>query len=213
MAAGVTTLAGKLGDGTAATFSGFVSKQGTWAYYQPLYTNSGCVAGEMRFADLPRSDSSGLLYWVKPANSKDKFFWAGFETSPTMIVQRYTSPAKGARMLSNWDASLGKGRLLVMEEAAGPGAFRRQFVIWTLSNTIVWDEFLIPQTGPGAMVTTLNLRPTATTGLIGGSFFYPGNWFTSPVSATCLQKSGECLGFFPALNEWTDAIKLEPTVP
>jgi uncharacterized repeat protein (TIGR02543 family) len=196
-AAGKATLTGKLADATAITFTSQVSKNGRWPLHVLLYTSTGSITGEMLFADLPDSDSSGGLYWFKPARPKDAFFKNGFDTQPNLLAQRFTTPAKNVRILTGWDTSSGAGTLTV--SSADLPSELSQPVTWTIANLIQSNGSILP---------SLKVTPVVNTGLFSGSFLHPTTRKSMPFSGAFLQKTQESLGWLQGATS-TGSVMLE----
>jgi hypothetical protein len=199
-AAGKTTVKGRLADGATLTFSGYVSREGTWPLYAALYSASGSIAGKGLFADLPGSDTSALLYWFKPQRLRDARFKDGFECRPGLFAQRYSQPLiTPARLLPQWDANGGNGTLRLL----GPDLLTEllQPLIWQTDNKFSQDA---------SVVQGLRWTPVAKTGLFSGSFMNPQTQKLLPMSGALLQKTGEGLGWFQGPVS-TGAVLLEST--
>lgn len=196
-AAGKATLTGKLADTTAVTFTSQVSKNGRWPLHVLLYTSTGSITGEMLFADLPDSDSTGGLYWFKPARPTDTFFKNGFDTQPSLLAQRFTPPAKNIRVLTDWGTSSGAGTLTV--SSVDLSSVLAQPMTWTIANLIQSDRSILPN---------LTVTPVVSTGLFSGSFLHPTTRKSMPFSGALLQKTQESLGWVQGATS-TGSVLLE----
>jgi hypothetical protein len=197
--AGRTRISGRLADGTPLTFSGHVSRNGTWPLYVTLYGKSGSIAGSGLFADLQDSDTSGRLFWFKPSNLRDARFKDGFTSRPTLFAQRYIRPSSlPSRLLPQWDETNGAGTLRL----TGPDLLTEliQPVTWQVGNLLSTDE---------SVIEGVRWSPTANTGLFSGSFIDPQTLRRFPMNGALLQKTGEGLGWLQAPNS-TGAVLLEP---
>lgn len=190
-AGGKTKLQGRLPDGTGVTFAGHVAKTGAWPLHVPLYQKGGSITGKMIFADVPESDSAGVLHWYKPQRPKDPRYSLEFETRPAFFAQRYTPPAaRNLRILSLWDSTDGNGSLLLFGPEMGAGL--AQLLNWQVDNRLSSD---------GSVVRITRWQAAPKTGLFSGAFLNPFTLKTLPISGALLQKTGEGLGWFQGVHQ------------
>ncbi|MCB1065996.1 MAG: hypothetical protein KDN20_24150, partial [Verrucomicrobiae bacterium] len=91
---------GKTGDSTPFTTRGYLTEDGQWHLYQPLYGGRGMIAGVISFRDEPAvSDLDGELDWVKNPNPRDKRYPGGFDLPPWLVGSNFDPPARGERAL------------------------------------------------------------------------------------------------------------------
>ena len=91
-AAGSMTLAGTLADGTKVAQSGYVSTNGNWPFYLPLYRNAGFVSSWVTFTNDATASLMGRCLWLKPA-STDKLYLGGFTNITALTGSIYSSAA------------------------------------------------------------------------------------------------------------------------
>jgi len=89
---GLASLAGILADGTKVTQSAYLSRDGLWPYYMPLYGNKGLMMSWQTFRRQNDTDFDGWMVWVKPTNSAAKFYPAGFDYERGAFGQLYVPP-------------------------------------------------------------------------------------------------------------------------
>jgi autotransporter-associated beta strand protein len=63
---GSVSFRGLLADGTAVSQGTWLSRDGAWPFYRPLYAHRGYIAGPQVFEELGTSQLDGLLDWVAP---------------------------------------------------------------------------------------------------------------------------------------------------
>jgi hypothetical protein len=109
---GTVRFTGSLGDGTAVTQSGMISKTGGWPFHALLYKNGGVLTGAMTFRDIAHaSDLDGTLDWIKPAlTGATVTHPAGFTTRTSVIGSRYDA----TRLVPNGTVRFGEGNLGVI---------------------------------------------------------------------------------------------------
>jgi hypothetical protein len=193
-ASGAVSVAGKLGDGTAFTSSGFVKSDGSLALFTTLpYKKAGTLLGTILFQDSSEeSDCEGVLTWTKPAQPTAQRYQAGFSTLPTLVGGRYVAPAKGENALDFGQQPMtGVGFGAVLGDLLSPIA--DQISISTASA--------VRETSTPTDKLTVKINPA--TGLITGSF--TANFFgplsgqktlSVPLNGAIVQKVGIAGGFF-----------------
>jgi hypothetical protein len=80
-AAGLVSLSGVLGDGSVVTESTFISKQGQWPFYAPLYSKKGLILGWLTHTSDVSSPNAvaGVVAWIKPGQTGMKAYPDGFD--------------------------------------------------------------------------------------------------------------------------------------
>ncbi|HEX4084065.1 MAG TPA: hypothetical protein VHY22_04080 [Chthoniobacteraceae bacterium] len=94
--AGISTIHGKLGDGSAFTVKAHVHKDKSVTVYQELYAGKdpGAIIGEFTFESGTNSDCDGTLRWTKPPQAKTtEPFAAGFDGQVSFYGSAFTAPA------------------------------------------------------------------------------------------------------------------------
>ena len=92
---GLVSMAGRLGDDTAVTFSGSLSQGNHWPVYQSLYSNKGCVAADAVLDDTQTdSDATALnMLWFRPYQDVQWYPYGWNEgIYIDMHASRYTPP-------------------------------------------------------------------------------------------------------------------------
>ena len=111
-AGGVVQWSGVLADGTKVSQTSALSKDGLWPLYGSLYGGGGAVISWMQFNNLPASDLSGQLIWLKPAGLSPQSFPAGFTNAVAAVGSAYTPPSAGPMLnLTNLDLIFSGGAL------------------------------------------------------------------------------------------------------
>jgi hypothetical protein len=91
---GSVVSSGILGDGTAVSQSSYISKDGQWPYYTPLYSySSGSMLGWLSFTNLPNDDVTGRMNWIKPALAGELNNKTGFSNQLAAVGSRFVTPA------------------------------------------------------------------------------------------------------------------------
>jgi hypothetical protein len=194
VASGAASIAGKLGDGTAFTASGYVKTDGSFALYTTLpYKKPGTLLGTIVFQGIPgESDCLGSLTWTKPAQTTVQRYQAGFSTLPTLVGGRYVPPAKGENAID-----FGQQPITAADFGAVAGDLPGRFDDHiSISNASVVHE-------TSSLTDKLTVKINPATGLITGSF--TTNFFASPtgqknitvtLGGAIVQKQGIAGGFF-----------------
>ena len=113
-ALGKVSFIGKLGDGTAATYSALLAKRNSGPVLFPLYIGLdkklGSVVGTViHNSTLPNSDLTSTLDWAEPTTTvTDPHAFSG---QISLHGSRYIAPAPGERILLQSTAGLGKIKL------------------------------------------------------------------------------------------------------
>src|SRR5207248_2100449 len=76
--AGIAKFAFSLADGTKASQSVPLSKNGDAPLYLSLYGGKGFMAGWITFTNAETEDLRGAVSWIKPSLSKTKYYPGGF---------------------------------------------------------------------------------------------------------------------------------------
>jgi len=92
--AGLISISGKLGDGTAfGTMAQLHADGKTWTLYTPLYggLTPGGIAGTMTFENLAGSDCDGSLEWIKHPQTSSGIYSSGFAVGATLDAAKYAA--------------------------------------------------------------------------------------------------------------------------
>jgi hypothetical protein len=96
---GMVAFGGTLADGTKFTSSAYLSPNGEWPLYIPLYKGKGSVLSWMTFANRANDDINGALSWIKQPNASPKIYRGGFLYECEAIGSLFTAPAVGSNIL------------------------------------------------------------------------------------------------------------------
>jgi hypothetical protein len=178
-ALGGVRFTGELADGTSVAQESFLSKDGVWPFYAPLYGGRGAILGWLTIKNQSDSDVFGKLTWIKPPLPQDKFYPDGFTTRISAVGSSYAEPA-GAGELSQLMGVLRGGNLdeLVINSLAAIG------------KTKASDE---------ESQFKLTLAPA--TGFLSGSFLHPATQKVTPFKGAVLQKQNWRSGYFLGTNQ------------
>jgi len=189
---GTLTFAGRLGDGTNLTQGTFVSKQGQWPLYAPLYANNGSAFGWLTFANQADRDLDGFINWTKPPQPGAAFYPAGFvlagANAPEAVGSRYAA-TNALRVLA-----LTNG-ILILDNGNLPDGVTNSFTLGT--NNLA------------AGANRLTLVITNGTGLFSGSLTNADTRRLIKFSGAVLQKQGNGFGQFPGTNQ-TGSLSIGP---
>ena len=103
---GIAVFGGTLADGTKVTQSAFLSENGQWPFYIPLYSGKGSVLSWLAFADRVNDDINGTLNWIKLPSGASKYYRGGFDFDSDAIGSTYTIPGVGTNILNLTTAQL-----------------------------------------------------------------------------------------------------------
>jgi hypothetical protein len=91
-AAGVTSISGSLADGARFSQSATVSSDGLWPIYVPFNSGQGSLLGWIIFTSRDHDDLNGTVNWIKPANTRSRYYPAGFTEQIESIGSIYHQP-------------------------------------------------------------------------------------------------------------------------
>ena len=190
---GGVRMVGRLADGEGLSASGIVMG-GTEAdhffvykslnYPSPLTKGAkGLISGVLSFARLSgTSDIFGTLAWAKPQQGSG-LYPAPISTNLNVAGARYTPPGKGATVLPMFL----NGTLDLSDSNV------------SLSKSVtLTDKNALTVTNPG--VDNLKVTISASSGLIKGSFLYPGQSKSTAFGGVLFQNQAEGAGCFLGPN-------------
>jgi hypothetical protein len=135
---------GTLGDGTAVSQATFVSAQGQWPLYVPLYSHGGAIFGVLTFTNQPTTDLSGLVNWFKPNQPRSKLYPTQFAIQTNVVGSIYTfinglpvlnlNPVIIESPLPVPDFAIGHGQI-ILENGGLPSNFTNQFTLGLRNQT------------------------------------------------------------------------------
>ena len=175
---GSISLSGTLSDGTKVTQKAFLSAEGMWPLYVPLYKGKGSLVGWVTFADETTTDFSGSLNWYKQRDVNARFYANGFTNQSTILGSRFTAPTLDSRLIELENATVGFTNLPSSDDFA---------------NSVTIDAV-------GKVTNTsdnkLTMSISRATGLFNGSATPPGATQAIPFKGAILQKQNRGAGFF-----------------
>lgn len=178
--AGAITFSGVLADGTKAAQKTFLSADGNWPLYVPLYKTNGSLVSWVNFSDEETTDFSGLFNWFKQAHTA-KYFGDGFTNEATLLGSRFRPPNTTNQMLYLTNAVVG---------------FTNGNLAADFANDVTID--------PKGKVTNLDANKLSLSingnGLISGSVTPPAGGKAVPFKGAILQKGTNGAGFFLGTN-------------
>ena len=177
--AGTTTIAGKLGEGTATAQNVPASQDGLVPYYQSLSSGRGSIFGWLRFTNAGPDTLAGSLLWTKPAAPKDTLYRDGFTNRTTAFGSTYSS-----MLMTN---------LLAM-------ATNLEAQITGLTSNIITSTLTMSAKNTFTSTNGLKLKLDLKTGLWTGTFPEPTTRKALPVNATLLHQRGNGGGYTLGTN-------------
>ncbi|MFM2082163.1 MAG: hypothetical protein RL380_854 [Verrucomicrobiota bacterium] len=84
---GAVMLSGSLSDAAPLTQSTYLSKNGQWPLYAPLYTGKGALLGWVTFTNQPTLKLTGDVSWIK-TNASGLYYSSGFTNPVTLFGGR-----------------------------------------------------------------------------------------------------------------------------
>jgi hypothetical protein len=98
---GTVLCGGSLGDHYGFSRSAYLSKEGLWPLYSPLYSNQGSVLSWLTFTNRSSDDINGALSWIRPACRSAASYPAGFTNECLALGSRYVPPTTPGNPLLN----------------------------------------------------------------------------------------------------------------
>jgi hypothetical protein len=180
-ATGGIAFAGSLADGTSVSQTSFVSKDGAWPFYLPLYNNNGSIWSWNYFTHGALIGTPGAS-WINRSNA---LYRAGF-TNQTMEIISSPYRATQVPLLPLTNA------LVTLDDGNDPPITNQ--LLLTRKNVIVLTNSIDKN--------KLVLAITINSGLISGSFVNPTNSkHTNKVSGVLLQNQSAAAGYYLGTNQ------------
>ena len=178
---GAITFSGVLADGTKAAQKTFLSTDGNWPLYIPLYKTNGSLVSWVNFSDEETTDFSGLFNWFKQAHTA-KYYGGGFTNEATILGSKFTPPKTTNQMLFLTNAVVG---------------FTNGNLVADFANEVTLD--------PKGKVTNqdannLSFSINSGNGLVSGSVTPPAGGKPFAFKGAILQKGTNAAGFFLGTN-------------
>jgi hypothetical protein len=179
---GTASITGKMPDGTAITWSGFLGANGSMPLFVRLYGNKGSLSGTPIVDGGMRTAAAANLKWVRPAAFTDKQFPSGFDLNLTASGAAYVY-TPGVRVM-------GLGAVLPNARAT-----------WTPDAMAVptTQDFSVDASNQALVPSNtdlLNLSLTGSTGLWTGTFKASGT--TTLANCYLLINGTTARGFYIA---------------
>jgi hypothetical protein len=189
--AGMISFQGSLADGTKASETVPLSKNGRWPLYVSLYGGQGAIWSWLTFTNA--SELGGAVAWMNPGQNA-KYYPAGFSLEAEAVGWRYYAPGKGTNVLG-LTASTNLTLTLV-------GGGLAQGI--TNGITLAANGKVTPVSGP-----RLNLTFTPSTGAFSGNVVNPATAKPISFAGVVLQGGGIGCGFFLGTSG-SGEVRLEP---
>ena len=182
--AGKIVMRGVLADGTSFSQGSYVSKNGLWPLYVPLYSTRGSVISWITFSNQVNSALSGNLSWIKTAAAGGTRYTSGFTNEAVAEGSTFSAPAPGSRILNFTNA--------VSQLTGG------SLTTGLTNNVILNTNNIFSIVNGGA--TNLVLK-VATNGLVTGSFKHPVSGAITQLKGVVLQQQNQANGFFQSTSQ------------
>ncbi len=103
--AGKVTASGRLGDDTPWSQTTYLSGNGQWPMYAPLYSKRGSVLGWLNITNAVEGDVQGEVSWIKTGLAGGTYYVNGFTNEVAVVGSTYTNPASSGRVLNITDGT------------------------------------------------------------------------------------------------------------
>ena len=103
---GVIRMGGLLADGAKIAQAAYLSKDGFWPFFVPLYRGGGTLLGWLTLTNSGDGDPNGSPVWFKPPLAKERFYNDGFVVVTNVLSSHYAVPARGSRVLNFTNADI-----------------------------------------------------------------------------------------------------------
>jgi uncharacterized repeat protein (TIGR03803 family) len=103
---GRITFNGSLADGTHIAQTATVSPGGQWPFFDRLYGGQGSILGWITVTNGASAGLSGTVAWIKPAQTKAKFYPGGFTNQAAAVAGSPYARAAGQAVLDLTNAVL-----------------------------------------------------------------------------------------------------------
>jgi len=199
--AGVLTVSGALGDGTALNSAIPVSEGGEWPLFKSLHGGRGLVWGWVQFSTHSPQMAASNVHWIKPAGVPlNALYTNGFAITRSLVGARYLTPPAGSNAVT-WPTTNGivflDGGNLSQSQTNQVGVARNRITVLAANPS---------QLG-------LNVAPG--NGAFSGSFRHPATGRITPLKGVVLQlpsPDGSAGGWFKGTNE-SGSLRLEYLAP
>jgi choice-of-anchor C domain-containing protein len=180
--AGVASLVGTLGDGTAFNQVVPISENGVIPVYASLYTGQGSLLGWITFTNVPPQTLSGALNWIKPSGASKPLYPAGFTNQTTVEGSVYQA---GGLILSNGTLTISGGAQVAN----------------LVYNSVTVSAGKLSYSAAGNPTNQLSASFNSSTGGMTLSFRPTGAKANLTATGVVLQSSTNAAGWFLGTNE------------
>jgi hypothetical protein len=180
---GAASMAVALADGTKVTLSAPLSKSGLWPVYASLYAGQGSLLGWLAFTNRADDDLNGMLNWIKPANSRARYYPAGFTEQIMAIGSVYSRPPGTNHILDLDTATISFSGGNLAADFTNNVSIGRSSRVTNLS------------------ANRLNLSFSPSTGRFGGGVTDPAGGKPLPFSGAVFQRLNSGYGFLPGTDQ------------
>jgi hypothetical protein len=181
-------MSGTLADGTSFSQSASLSPAGAWPVYVPLYSGQGSLVSWLTFVTRPDDDLNGIVNWIKPADSRSRFYAPGFTEQILAVGSAYHRPP---------------GTSSVIDLASGTVAFSGGNLAGPFTNKItIGKSSRVTNQSPNR----LNLSFAPATGRFAGNVTAPGGGKPMPFKGVAFQRLNSGFGFMLGTNQTSRVI-------
>lgn len=185
--AGRARMACKLADGTGATVSCLLSKDGRLPLFAALYKKKGMLSGWFQFQSLPNiSDGAARIDWVRPRDPKAKQFQSGFTVQANLLASAYAPPPANVRMIPLVNVG---GNLTAIFEGGD-----LTIPLERLATMDGGSRVVVPMQGAEG----LTIKSVSKTGMVSGNFWHPETGAKTAFTGMMFQKQDMIAGSFLA---------------
>ncbi len=182
---GTLVLGGWLADGTILSQGAILVGAGQCPLYRSLYAGKGYYAGAVTFENLGATQLDGVLDWIRPARPASVRFTNGFNTRLALGGNTFALPQAGETVIQTG------ARTLTLQDGGLNPAIQKSISLTPPRTLKVLD--------PGADKLALQLSPS--TGLLSGTFIYPGVKKRVPLHGVFSRQQDTATGFFLAPDQ------------
>lgn len=97
---GLGTMNGIAADGARFSQNAYVTADGDWPLFAPLYTGKGVLVSWLSLTNLPSSDLNGSVVWIKQAGASQVIYPLGFTNGTKVVGSIYTAPDASGKAIN-----------------------------------------------------------------------------------------------------------------
>ncbi|MGD1085541.1 MAG: hypothetical protein ABSA47_12450 [Verrucomicrobiota bacterium] len=218
---GAVRLVLNLADGVspAVSFSSAVAADGSFPFFNPLYSGKGVILGWLQFTNDPvnLADLEGYNVWWAKLPAADKFYTNGFSTLATPFVSmvigsHYAAPKAGSNILASVTNSVGSTEIPFALDDINPDGLGTEDIATNVTYNPQKNAFTVESPNDNKVKLSL----AASSGTITGSFEEtPPGGKVIPFRGMLLPTGAAACGFFLGTNQDTGSFILAtpPTAP